>query len=171
MDSTPLPSSNQTLFQNVLLYLIARTTGKLDIGSSALRQLAIFVDQEWEATHKEHLFQPYPCRIWLRGFERLFRATIKQLLAGALVKRDLRTYGTRDLHKVVPAQPVDESLLPADVKQVVDQVLVRVAGMCGMQIARYDRWQGPRFHPVSDRIIYVGTAVKQEAYRLSRCRD
>jgi hypothetical protein len=130
MDSNSDSPDRQALFDEVLLYVLDKTSGKLDISPPVVRKLLQFVDRDWHEAHGEYLLRSACGSRYFGPTTKEFTLTLHRMLAEGTVRREQRWVERKTLvYKVYPVRKPNLALVPPDVLKVVDGVLARIAGV------------------------------------------
>ncbi len=163
-DNTKSPDS-QALFDEVLLYVLDRTTGRMDIGQNVVVRLFELIDDDWKSAHGERiLFLGQSSRRYGHP-SNLFTDTVHRLLADGAIKREPRVVGTALVQRLLPLRKPNLAPILSEVLAVVDGVLKRIEGKYGVEILGRE---GPGSHlpPEPTNPPLYGTAVRRETYRI-----
>jgi hypothetical protein len=165
MDGNTDSPDRQALFDEVLLYVLDRTTGRLDIGQKVVLRLFELIDKDWNSAHGEKILCPGQRSRRFGHASNLFTDTVRRLLADGVIKREHRLVGTTLTERLLPLRKPNLAPVPADVLAVVDGVLRRIEGMYGVEILGREP-PGSHLPPEPKNPPLYGTAVRREAYRV-----
>jgi len=165
MDDNSVSPGRQALFDEVLLYVLEKTSGKRDIGQNVVRKLFGWIDDDWASTHGEKLLRPGRSSHCYGRPSNVFTDTVHRLVADGTITREHRLLGTTPVQGLVAQRKPNLALIPAEVVAVVDGVLKRIVGRYGLEILGYEppSFRAPR---EPERPPFYGSAVRREAYRV-----
>lgn len=165
MDDNSVSPGRQALFDEVLLYVLEKTSGKRDIGQNVVRKLFEWIDDDWASTHGEKLLRPGRISRCYGHPSNLFTDTVHRLVADGTITREHWHVGTTVIEGLVAQRKPSLALLPAEVLAVADGVLERIVGRYGWEILGHEPccFRAPR---EPERPPFYGSAVRREAYRV-----
>ena len=165
MDDNSDSSGRQALFDEVLLYVLEKTSGKRDIAQNVVRKLFGWIDQVWASTHGEKLLRPSRSSRCYGRLSNVFTDTVRRLVADGAITREHWHVGTITIEGLVAQRKPNLALIPAEVVAVVDGILKEIVGTYGLEILGREppSFRAPR-EPKNPSLY--GTAVRREAYRV-----
>jgi hypothetical protein len=165
MENNSDSPDRQTLFDEVLLYVLDKTNGKRDIGQNVVLKLFEWVDKDWAAGHGERILRPGRRSYCFGHASNVFTDTVRRLIADGAITRERALVGTSIIQRLVALREPNLALVPAEVTAVVDGVLKRIEGKYGAEILGREP-PGSHLPPEPKNPPLYGSAVRREAYRV-----
>jgi hypothetical protein len=165
MDDNSVSAGRQALFDEVLLYVLEKTSGKRDMGHNVVRKLFGWIDKDWASTHGEKLLRPGRSSRCSGHLSNVFTDTVRRLVADGAITREHWHAGTTVIEGLVAQRKPNLALIPADVVAVVDGVLKQIVGMYGLEILGREPW-GFHLPREPKNPTLCGSAVRRKAYRV-----
>ena len=132
-----VPQRNVKKFKEVLLYIINKVGGKLNVGEAVINKLLYFIDFDFYEKYEEQLigatyiknhFGPTPVE---------YNEIIKQMIEDKEIIKVKSKYFTYDQTKYLLRRKPDLSILKATELEVIDKVLDRLSDMNATEIKEY----------------------------------
>lgn len=151
-EETDKPTLNKEKFKQIFLYLIEKCGSKVNIGKTVIYKLLYFIDFDYYELNEEYLtgesyrkigHGPAPCH---------FDEIEKELLKDKMVFKTAVPYHDYRQIKYIPLVKSDISLLSANEKEIIDNVINRLSSMNAKQIEDYSHEDIP-YEITSDKDI------------------
>lgn len=138
-----VPQRNLKKFREVLLYILEKVGGKPNVGQTVLYKLLYFIDFDYYEKFEEQLigatyiknhFGPTPVE---------FAKVISRMIANGEVEEVQSVYFKHEQKKYLPRRSPDLSLLSAQEKEHIDDVLSRLSDKSAKALSDYSHRDTP----------------------------
>jgi hypothetical protein len=163
--------ARQALFAEVLLYLLEKTSGKLDVTPPVVAKLMQYVNRDWHQACGRMLYAaPTGSGCYGPSPIGLGRVLKRMKAEGAIETKWRMVKPGTSMYKAYCLRRPNLDVVPPELIKIVDCVLERTAGIYGAQLIGR---RGPGMNPPRqpDRPMLYGTAVKHESFRIHRDPD
>jgi transcriptional regulator with XRE-family HTH domain len=136
-DKNEKPIFNKEKFKQILLYIIEKCGSKINVGKTVIYKLLYFIDFDYYELNEEYLtgelyrkieHGPAPCH---------YEEIEKELLENKKIFKTNVDYHNYKQIKYIPLLKADISLLTANDKEIIDNVIERLSSMNAHQIEDY----------------------------------
>lgn len=132
-----VPQKNLEKFREILLYILNKVGSKPNVGETLIYKLLYFIDfdfyEKYEeqligSTYKKNRYGPTPLE---------FRKIVERMIKSEEIEKVKSEFFQYPQTKYLPRRKADLSILKANEKEVIDDVLSRLSDMTAAQISEY----------------------------------
>jgi len=159
------PRLHKKKFREVLLYILNQTSGRPNVGETVLYKLLYFCDFNYYEKYEEHLtgakyiknnFGPTPID---------FKKIVAEMMAKKEIIIDKNKYHGYEQTRYIPMLKADLRQINGAEKEVIDDVITRLASMAAKQISDYSHEDTPwKVAKMREEIEYEAVFYRSPAY-------
>lgn len=138
-----VPELNVEKFKNVLLYILGKCAGKPNVGETALYKLLYFCDFNYYELYEEHLTGASYRKLNFGPVPRKAEAIIKEMVEERQIQKIKTEYHGYRQTRYIPLVKPDLSAFSAAEKEVIDNVLDRMADWSAKMLTEYSHNDKP----------------------------
>ena len=148
-----VPQKNVKKFKEVLLYILNKVGAKANVGETVIYKLLYFIDFNFYEKYEEQLIGATYIKN-LRGPTPVeFKKIIEEMINNKEIVKLDNKYFKYPQRKYMPLREPNLSVLRADEKEVIDDVLERLSDMNATEISEYSHNDVPLLTTEQGRVI------------------
>jgi len=152
-----VPKLKKKKFKEVLLYILEKTAGKQNVGQTVIYKLLYFADFNYYEKYEEHLTGAKYIKNRFGPTPTAFGAILDEMVAAGEASPDCNKYFGKSQTRYVARRRADLRALNGAEKEIIDEVINRLADMNGAQISDYSHDDIPW------KVAKEGEAIDYEA--------
>lgn len=167
-----VPQKNLNKFKEVLLYILSKVGGKPNVGETVLYKLLYFIDFDYYEKFEEQLIGA----TYIKNHYGPTPVEFKKIVELMETKGELETvrskYFQHDQKKYLPHRAPDLSLLSAQEKEHIDEVLARLADKNATELSNYSHGDIPWLTAEEGKTLsYESVFYRDEKYSVRNYGD
>jgi transcriptional regulator with XRE-family HTH domain len=132
-----VPPMKQSVFKNVLLYILERCAGKPNVGETVLYKLLYFSDFNYYELYEEHLSGARYRKLPYGPVPLSFEKIVSSMIEKGEIKKVKTEYFNKLQTRYLPLEKADLTKLLASQKEVIDKVIEQMSDWSASSISTY----------------------------------
>ncbi len=167
-----VPQKNLIKFKQILLYILGKVGSKPNIGESVIYKLLYFMDFDYYEKFEEQLIGATYIKNHHGPTPREFKTIVDDMIKNKEIEKVKSQYFDYPQTKYLPRSEPDLSVLTANEKEVIDDVLCRLSDKNASQVSEYSHNDVPWLTTAEgENIEYESVFYRTAPYSVRRADE
>ncbi|MBI5299851.1 MAG: DUF4065 domain-containing protein [Deltaproteobacteria bacterium] len=167
-----VPQKNLKKFKEVLLYILSKVGGKPNVGKTVLYKLLYFIDFDYYEKFEEQLIGATYIKNHYGPTPVEFKKIVEQMESQGELETVKSKYFQHEQKKYLPHRSPDLSLLTAQEKEHIDEVLARLSNKNAKELSDYSHGDVPWLtRNFGEPLSYESVFYRDEKYSVRNYGD
>ncbi len=167
-----VPQKNLKKFKEVLLYILSKVGGKPNVGETVLYKLLYFIDFDYYEKFEEQLVGATYIKNHYGPTPVEFKKIVEQMQEKGELEPVKSKYFQHEQKKYLPRRASDLSVLTAQEKEHIDEVLARLSDKNAKELSDYSHGDIPWLTAESGKLLsYESVFYRDEKYSVRNYGD
>lgn len=167
-----VPQKNLKKFKEVLLYILSKVGGKPNVGETVLYKLLYFIDFDYYEKFEEQLIGATYIKNRYGPIPVEFKKIVGQMESKGELETVKSKYFQHEQKKYLPHRSPDLSLLTAQEKEHIDEVLARLSDKNAKELSDYSHGDVPWLtRGFGEPLSYESVFYRDEKYSVRNYGD
>ena len=167
-----VPQKNLIKFKEVLLYILSKVGGKPNVGETVLYKLLYFIDFDYYEKFEEQLIGATYIKNHYGPTPIEFKKIVEQMESKGELETVKSNYFQHEQKKYLPHRSPNLSVLTAQEKEHIDEVLARLSDKNAKELSDYSHGDIPwLIGKLGERLSYESVFYRDEKYSVRNYSD